>query len=407
VLVHYCLWSGYNKKKPPIRSRNDALLELPSVGIVGAGAIGTITGLWLARITPVVLVGRKTLVTTVQDNHYQLRYLDKSRKGAPLQVFAVRVSNSLPTTQLQPDTSVTVTENWNDLIGCAVIIVATKSTATQAVAERLAQVLPRDCNVTILSFQNGIGNAQLLRTALQHHPHVQVLSSMVNFNASWEWGTNLFIKNTPGSINIEKPPSKSIHSRRVQTLVAAMAANNLSAKVVSNVTADLHTKLLINLFNAVNALAGVSTPRTLQKAGYRRVWAAAMREGLAIYRARGISTSYFQGIVSPAIFPWLLELPVPDSVLGFVLQRALKHSDTSQSSMLQDFVRRRTPTEVNYLCGEIVRLGKEINMKAPVNEALVRLVQAAELANKGSPQMTAEVLLIQVGMVNQTVSVTG
>jgi 2-dehydropantoate 2-reductase len=419
VLVNY-LWGG-SKAPLTTRARNQISLNLPSVGIVGAGAIGTVTGLSLAATTVarVLLVGQKNLVTTVAANQEQLRYLDKSRKGAHQQLlFKVRIRNSLPTTRIPEGQStrsnatyeaVTVTENLHDLVAfqCSVILVATKATATQSIGESLAKILPLDSNVTIVSLQNGIGNAQILRTALKHHENIQVLSSMVNFNASWELGTNLFVKNSHGNVNLERPKKEgpgssninnnNIHGRLVDALAAAMAENHLVVNVVSNISADLHGKLLINLFNAVNALAGLSTPGTLQKTGYRRVWAAAMLEGLAIYRQLGIATSSFWGI-PPTVLPWLLKLPVPEILFRLVLSSLDKMGETSRSSMLQDLERGRTPTEVNYLCGEIVRLGKEINMKAPVNEALVRLVQAAEVAGKGSPRLTDEELLRQVGL---------
>ena len=72
--------------------------------------------------------------------------------------------------------------------------------------------------------------------------------------------------------------------------------------------------------------------------------------------------------------------------------------DSSKSSMLQDLERRRPVTEVDFLCGEIVRLGKEVNVETPINEVLVRLVKEAEAAGKGSPFIAADKLVVQVGL---------
>jgi len=45
------------------------------------------------------------------------------------------------------------------------------------------------------------------------------------------------------------------------------------------------------------------------------------------------------------------------------------------SSMLQD-IRRNSPTEIDAICGEIVREGKRLKVSTPVNNLLFQLVQS-------------------------------
>lgn len=151
------------------------------------------------------------------------------------------------------------------------------------------------------------------------------------------------------------------------------------------------------MFNAINALAGLSTPATLEQQGYRRVWGAAMAEGLAVYKALGITTATFRGL-PPTLLPLMQHLP--DALFWVVFRYMAKMDDTAKSSMLQDFQRHppRTNTEVDDLSGEIVRLGSKAKVPTPVNAALVSLVHAASAAGKGSPCMTAQELLVQVGL---------
>lgn len=87
-----------------------------------------------------------------------------------------------------------------------------------------------------------------------------------------------------------------------------------------------------------------------------------------------------------------------------MIRRVAKMDDRSKSSMLQNFERGRTTTEVDDLCGEIVRLAGTAETTtypgAPVNAALVRLVKsAARDADKGLlPCVTAAKLLLEVGL---------
>jgi len=61
---------------------------------------------------------------------------------------------------------------------------------------------------------------------------------------------------------------------------------------------------------------------------------------------------------------------------------------------------RRCPTEVAYLNGEIVRLGRAHAIQTPVNEKLLNLVQEVEEQRLGRSRkvMTASELLVAVGM---------
>ncbi|CAB9531575.1 Catalyzes the NADPH-dependent reduction of ketopantoate into pantoic acid (By similarity) [Seminavis robusta] len=418
-------YTNLSKKKNLLPQHNHNLLSKPmpfeSIGIVGAGAIGTCCGLSLSRMTNlkrVVLVGRKSLVTAVETNNGQLRLLDKTQQpqqGMIVQNFAVHICNSLATTRipLLQDNSkfVAVTENLDDLVTfqCSVIIVASKATATETIAKRLAKVLPLDSNATIVSFQNGIRNADILREALQNHKNVMVLSSMVSFSAGWKSGTNLFSKTSDGSLEIQRPTAKSmplqsttkqnnvqVHAARMDSLAAALTTTVIPTTVVADVLPAQNSKLLINLFNAVNALAGISTPATMEKAGYRKVWAAAISEGLAVYSKLGMSIGTYRGL-SPKLLPLMKVLPEMAFKLVFRIVAKVDY-DSSKSSMLQDMERGRTETEVDFLCGEIVQLGKKANVPTPVNEALVRLVTAAQTAGKGSPQIAPDKLVVLVGL---------
>ena len=70
--------------------------------------------------------------------------------------------------------------------------------------------------------------------------------------------------------------------------------------------------------------------------------------------------------------------------------------------MLQDLLKGNYPTEIQDLSGEIVTLAKSTGMDAPVNSALVNLIQQQEETKQpGSPCLSANDLLVKVGLADK------
>jgi 2-dehydropantoate 2-reductase len=61
------------------------------------------------------------------------------------------------------------------------------------------------------------------------------------------------------------------------------------------------------------------------------------------------------------------------------------------SSMLQD-MRRQVPTEIEAICGAVVRYGTRCKVPTPVNAALLALVQAKETGQVITPDMVYAIL---------------
>jgi 2-dehydropantoate 2-reductase len=81
------------------------------------------------------------------------------------------------------------------------VLVTVKSAATVEAAAELAAVLRP--GVPVISFQNGVANAEVLRAALPNHP---VLEGMVPFNVV-ERGPGAFHQGTTGELEVRRDPS--------------------------------------------------------------------------------------------------------------------------------------------------------------------------------------------------------
>jgi 2-dehydropantoate 2-reductase len=142
-------------------------------------------------------------------------------------------------------------------------------------------------------------------------------------------------------------------------------------------------KLLVNLNNSVNALAGVSIKEMLGARDYRRVMAACVREGLDTVESAGIKPK-LDVALPPRLVPFVLALP---NALFSLLARSLIHVDPQARSSMWDDLSRGRKTEIDGLNGEIVRLAERLGRSAPVNAAIVELVKRAE--GNGSPGLSA------------------
>ena len=146
-------------------------------------------------------------------------------------------------------------------------------------------------------------------------------------------------------------------------------------------TAALWGKLILNLNNALNALAGMPLVEELADHRWRRLLAAQIDEALSVLRAAGVRPGVVEG-VPPWVIPLILRLP--DSLFRLVARRMLAIDPQARSSMWEDLLRGRV-TEVDYLQGAILQLAKRIGAATPMTERIIGLIKEAEKAGSGSP----------------------
>ncbi len=321
------------------------------IGVLGAGAIGTYVGAKLiAAGHDVVLVGR--LGAEIEANGIELT----DYTGGHERIEASRVKYFA-----SPDV----------LADRDAILVTVKSMATEEAARPLATIAKTP--TTFVSFQNGVSNPARLRAVLPGHV---VLAGMVPFNVA-RVGPGRFHNGTSGPLAIQK------HDGAESAIAAALRDAKFDVEVRADLDGVQWSKLLINLNNSVNALSGIPIKEQLLDREYRRIMAACVREGLAVVRAAGIRLARV-GRMIPAIAPFVLSLP--DAVFFRVAATMVKIDPKARSSMLDDLDRGRA-TEVDYLNGEIVRLGEAHGIATPVNRKIIALVKEAETKRQGSPRI--------------------
>lgn len=247
------------------------------------------------------------------------------------------------------------------------ILVTVKSGATAEMASLIAAHAPPAA--TVVSLQNGVGNAHALRAAL---PGRTVLAGMVPFNVL-HLGEGRFHRGTSGDLVIEDGDP---------TALEALSVPHLGVRAVSDILGVQWGKLVINLNNALNALAGVTLHEQLANRRWRRILAAQQDEALALLRLAHIEPVGI-GKFPLKWFPTVLRLPTP---LFRRLAKASVRIDRAARSSMWDDLERRRPTEIAELQGAVVALAHRLGRTAPVSQRIIDLIRAAEAAGQGSPR---------------------
>ncbi len=242
----------------------------------------------------------------------------------------------------------------------ALVLLCVKSGATAEAAAQLAARLPP--GTPVLSLQNGVANVPV---AAQAAPGLAWIPGMVPFNVA-ETGPGRFHRGTSGRLAAQDHPA-------LRPWLPLFAAAQLPMDVHADLTPVQWGKLLLNLNNPVNALSGLPLRAQLLERDYRVVLAALQDEALGVLRAAGIRPARVTPL-PPALMTQVLRLPT--WLFRLVAARTLKIDDKARSSMADDLALGR-PTEVDALCGAVVRLAREHKLKAPLNARMLLLLSSA------------------------------
>lgn len=325
--------------------------------VVGAGSIGCwVGGALLKAGRNVTFLARHKVIDEVAEH------------GLTITDFTGRKSH------LSPD-SVVMTTDVKVLLDADIIIVAVKSLSTSEAACDIAKYAPE--GATILSFQNGVKNANRIRAVLGEHTDIR--SVMVPFNVVWS-GPGHFHRGVGGELVIQKGHTD---------LADLFTVDGLAAKTVVDIESVLWGKILLNLNNALNALSNIPLKAQLSQRDWRKILATCQSEAF---------DAMHQACIRPKT-----ELPIPVGLLptilrlpNFLFERVaanmLAIDENARSSMWEDLTRGRQ-TEIADLQGAILELAKISNTKAPANKRVYELIKQAEQSNSGSPGLTPKNIL--------------
>src|SRR5713101_4858715 len=328
------------------------ILDKP-IGVAGAGIIGCfVGGMYAAPGRRVALLARPRVIEEIEANGLRLT----SFKGFEKRIAADQL---------------TLSEDPSILGNTGAVLVTVKSADTAGIADIIAKYAPADA--VIVSLQNGVGNVSLLRQRL---PGRRVLAGMVPFNVIAP-GEGRFHRATSGDIVIEQDEAATANK---------LSVPGLRMRPTPDIAGVQWGKLLVNLNNALNALADLPLRQQLAQRAWRSLFADQMAEGLAAIKAERIKP-VSSTPVPVSWTPHLLRLP--DALFNMILGWTMKIDPEARSSMWE-YLQRGRRTEIDYLQGVITGIADRRGLQVPLSRRIVALIKSAEASGKGSPKLTPE-----------------
>jgi len=292
------------------------------VAVMGAGAVGCYYGGMLARAGhDVVLIARPQHVQAIQREGLRMEtrsFDERVRLAASSDPAAVKGAN--------------------------LVLFCVKSTDTESAGAQMRPHLAPDA--LVLCLQNGVDNADRLRTVLPQH----AVAAAVVYVATEMAGPGHVKHHGRGELVIEPSPASAAAA---QALIAAGVPTEIS----DNVRGALWAKLILNCaYNAVSAITQLPYGQTVAGEGVQELMRDVVTECLAVAEAEGVQV---QGDVHLAVDKLAASMP------------------NQYSSTAQDLARGK-PTEIDYLNGLIVSRGVAQGVATPANRVLWSLVKLME-----------------------------
>jgi 2-dehydropantoate 2-reductase len=315
--------------------------------VYGAGAIGCYVGGRLAASgAEVDFVGRPHVVESL--SREGLRVSEVCRPDVVLLPDRLRLAPDLDTAMARSPVGPCL----------LVVLVCVKTPGTVSTAHDITRHCPM--GTVILSLQNGVDNPQRLRLGA---PFMTTLAGMVPFTVNWKEGRHVWRLNRGGSLQIE-------HSPESEFIAPLLREAGIGVDLRTDMPAVLWGKLLLNLFNPLNALADMPIRAQLLERDHRLVFAALQAEALTVLKAANINPAQI-GAAPPLLLPEILRLP--DEGFQAIAEAMLRIDPSARTSMSVDLQAGR-PTEIDDLCGAVVRTAAAAGVKAPLNTAVSAMI---------------------------------
>lgn len=337
-------------------------MKEPKVLFVGAGAIGASVAAWVAESYGAVWV------------------IDVGQTQAALRADGITTYQFAAPERTRRTVRVHTVERPSDLPDVGIVVLAVKNYSLEAVAHQLREDLGD--RPIIVSMANGIDNQRILPRFF-----TKVIYCVVAYNARVD---------APGVVGYQHKGPLLIGTldntlpAELQ-LLQTILARGCPTQIVDRLQDAVHTKIVINLANALDALVGHGWRPLSNFAAYQQLFSHTLWEDVCIVRAAGFREYHMAGI--PSFATLRLAALLPGWLIRPLFKRRLRA--IVMSSMTQDLeLHGAHATELESITGYILRLAAQHRVPAPYNRTIYRL--GREKFHPGFEPLTSEEVLAAV-----------
>jgi 2-dehydropantoate 2-reductase len=238
---------------------------------------------------------------------------------------------------------VQATDDPRKCIGIKHVLVLVKAWQTERVAGQLKECLADDG--LVLTLQNGLGNRETLAQSLE----LRRVALGTTTTGATLLGPGLVRAGGEGTISIERHLS-------LGPIEEALKSAKFNVNVVEDAQSLIWGKLVINAaINPLTALLRVPNGKLLESPSARAMMGALANETAQVAEAEKI------------------QLPFSNPIAA--AEEVARKTAANHSSMLQDIL-RGAPTEIDAICGVVVKVAQKHNINTSANWACWKLVKA-------------------------------
>ena len=246
--------------------------------------------------------------------------------------------------------AVHATADASELPACDIGIVATKAMHTDAAIAATAHAFDEGA---VASVQNGVGNEEAIAR------HVARVIRGTTFPAGSVVAPGVVQWDVRGDTTIGPFEASPAPAHAVETLAGACTRAGMPTEAVADVRPAQWRKVVFNAAtNPVGALTGLTHGRICDRPDLRILVSGLVDEGKAVAAAQGIALDRD-----------------PEEMIDHAARPDVAYNH--KASMLQDVEARRA-TEIDFLNGGISRLGRELGVPTPLDDAITALIKALE-----------------------------
>lgn len=293
-------------------------MSFQKIFILGAGAIGSCYGALLSRKNDVTLIGTQAHVDAVKSHGLVIT-------GDIEGTFSVKAGTRI-----------------SEVPSNSLIILTTKAQDAVEAATELKPLLRSD--TVLLVLQNGLRIRELIQRAVGGK--CEVVRGLVLMAAE---------SLEPGEITFWNGPTIIEHTETGEKIQALFEKSGLKARVTADTEKEEWNKLVVNC--VVNPLTAILKVRNngIGVTSLKEIRHGIVEECSLVAEAEGIHLEHS------------LETEIDRKIRGY----------TNYSSMYQDIAKCKK-TEIDFLNGKIVELGRKHSIRTPMNETLVGLIRFME-----------------------------
>jgi 2-dehydropantoate 2-reductase len=337
----YCLDTGYLKMTAQAKTLKEHVIG--HIAVIGAGAVGSALGALLYRAGQnAVLIARPAHAAAIRQHGLRIDG-DMGDFVAPVE--------AAETLNFRPD-----------------LVLLTVKTQDVVSAVKANQAFLND--VPVVTFQNGIRSDEMVASIL---PREQILSAVVLMHVTYLSPGKVTVVYR-GKLMLGRPfgprDSKLEH-------VAHILNQAVPTLVTENIQGAHWLKLIVNLNNALPAITNFTVTQVYADTFLRNLAVGLMREGLRVIVRANIRLESLPevSVGLTRLINWM-----PSGIAGRVVAARVRRLTTAWplwGSTLQSIQRGRL-TEIDYLNGEIVEMGKRYGEATPLNAKMVELIHQVE-----------------------------